>query len=179
MLHFAIPATLCNHPPKNLHQVTTPIDHPVCVTYCLPLPYCSPFYFCALLLLSYSISISFHILFPIPSIFHILPLSLFHDLLLVATTCYALCSLCSPPLLGESLEFSLWIPLQGMHPSAVLYLSNILWIPLARIWVLCSIIRLPLQIHKTSPYYSYYKRDEFSRLGMPPSRSCMEITWIT
>jgi len=32
-----------------------------------------------------------------------------------------------------------------MHPSAVLYLSNILWIPLARIWVLCLIIRLPLQ----------------------------------
>ena len=32
-----------------------------------------------------------------------------------------------------------------MHPSAVLYLSNILWIPLARIWVLCSIVRLPLQ----------------------------------
>ena len=31
-----------------------------------------------------------------------------------------------------------------MHPSAVLYLSNILWIPLARIWALCSIIRLPL-----------------------------------
>ena len=40
--------------------------------------------------------------------------------------CYALCSLCSPPSLGESLEFSLWIPL-------------------ARIWVLCSIVRLPLQ----------------------------------
>jgi len=32
-----------------------------------------------------------------------------------------------------------------MHPSAVLYLSNILWIPLARIWVLCSIVRVPLQ----------------------------------
>jgi len=28
-----------------------------------------------------------------------------------AAGCYALCSLCSPPLLGESLEFSLWIPL--------------------------------------------------------------------
>ena len=38
-----------------------------------------------------------------------------------------------------------------MHPSAVLYLSNILWIPLARIWVLCLIIRLPLQVlvHET------------------------------
>jgi len=35
-----------------------------------------------------------------------------------------------------------------MHPSAVLYLSNILWIPLARIWVLCLIIRLPLQLCK-------------------------------
>jgi len=50
----------------------------------LPLPCHPPFYFCALLLPSYSISISFHILFPILSIFHILSLSLFCDLLLVA-----------------------------------------------------------------------------------------------
>jgi len=35
------------------------------------------------------------------------------------------------------------------------------------------------QIHKTSPYYSNYEGDKFSRLGMPLSRSCMEITWIT
>jgi len=84
MQHFVIPATLCNHPLKKSHQVATPIDHPVCVAYCLPLPYHSPFYFCALLLPSYFISISFHILFPILSIFHILLLSLFCDLLLVA-----------------------------------------------------------------------------------------------
>ena len=37
-----------------------------------------------------------------------------------------------------------------MHPSAVLYLSNILWIPLASIWALCLIVRLPLQ-WKTLP----------------------------
>ena len=84
LVTLAIPVTLCNCPPKKLHQVTTPIDHPVHVTYCLPLPHCSPFYFYALLLPSYSISISFYILFPILSIFHILPLSLFCDLLLVA-----------------------------------------------------------------------------------------------
>jgi len=84
MWHFVIPATLCNHPPKKLHQVTMPIDHSVCVTYCLSLPHCSPFYFHALLLPSYSISILFHILFPILSVFHILPLSLFRDPLLVA-----------------------------------------------------------------------------------------------
>ena len=42
-----------------------------------------------------------------------------------AAGCYALCSLCSSPSLGESLEFSLWIPL-------------------ARIWVLYLIVRLPL-----------------------------------
>jgi len=51
--------TLCNHPPKKSHQVAAPIDHSVCVTYCLPLPHHSPFYFCALLLSSYSISIYF------------------------------------------------------------------------------------------------------------------------
>jgi len=84
MQHFAISATLCNHLPKKSHWVTTPIDHPVRVAYCLPLPHCSPFHFCALLLPSYSISIMLHILFPILSIFHILPLSLFCDLLLVA-----------------------------------------------------------------------------------------------
>ena len=81
---LAIPVTLCNHPPKKLHQVAAPIDHSVHVTHCLPLPHRSPFYFCALLLSSYSISILFHILFPILSVFHILPLSLFCDLLLVA-----------------------------------------------------------------------------------------------
>ena len=84
MQHFVIPVTLCNHPPKKSHQVTAPIDHSVHVAHCLPLPHCSPFYFCALLLSSYSISILFHILFPILSVFPILPLSLFHDLLLVA-----------------------------------------------------------------------------------------------
>jgi len=75
---------LCNHPPEKLHQVAAPIDHSVHVTYCLSLPHCSPFYFCALLLPSYSISILFHILFPILSVFHILLLSLFCDPLLVA-----------------------------------------------------------------------------------------------
>jgi len=50
MWHFAIPATLCDHPPKKSHQVTAPIDHSVHVTYCLSLPHCSPFYFYALLL---------------------------------------------------------------------------------------------------------------------------------
>ena len=84
MWHFAISATLCNHLPKKSHWVATPIDHPVHVAYCLPLPCRSPFHFCALLLPSYSISIMFHILFPILSICHILPLSLFHDPLLVA-----------------------------------------------------------------------------------------------
>jgi len=84
MQYFAISVTLCDHLPKKLHQVTTPIDHPVRVAYCLPLPHHSPFHFCPLLLPSYSISILFHILFPILSIFHILPLSLFCDLLLVA-----------------------------------------------------------------------------------------------
>ena len=73
MRHFAIPVTLCDRPPKKSHQVATPIDHPVRVAYCLPLPCHSPFYFCALLLPSYSTSISFHTLFPILSIFHILP----------------------------------------------------------------------------------------------------------
>jgi len=107
--HFAIPVTLCNHPPKKSHQVTTPIDHPVCVAYCLPLPCCSPFYFCALLLPSYSISISFHILFPILSIFYILPLSLFCDLLLVAmhSVPYVV-----PPCLGIPQSFLFGSPLQ-------------------------------------------------------------------
>jgi len=82
--HATLCDSLCDRPPKKLHQVATPIDHPVCAAYGLPLPHHSPFYFCALLLPSYSISISFHILFPILSIFHILPLSLFHDPLLVA-----------------------------------------------------------------------------------------------
>ena len=81
---LAIPATLCDHPPKKSHRVATPIDHPVCVAYCLPLPCHSPFYFCASLLPSYSTSTLFHILFPILSMFHILPLSLFRDPLLVA-----------------------------------------------------------------------------------------------
>jgi len=81
---LVIPATLCNHPPKKSHQVAAPIDHSVCAAHCLPLPHQSPFYSCALLLPSYSISILFHILFPILSVFHILPLSLFCDPLLVA-----------------------------------------------------------------------------------------------
>ena len=84
MWHFVIPATLCDHPPKKSHRVATPIDHPVHVAYCLPLPYRTPFYFYALLLPSYFISNLFYILFPIPSIFRILPLSLFRDPLLVA-----------------------------------------------------------------------------------------------
>ena len=121
--------TLCDHPPKKSHQVATPIDHPVHVTYCLPLPCHSPFYFCALLLPSYSISISFHILFPILSTLISLPWS--------TAGCYALCSFCSPPLLGKSLEFFLWIPL-------------------ARIWVLCSIVRLPLQ-HPFLSWQSCFK----------------------
>ena len=108
MRHFAISATLCNHPPKKSHQVTTPIDHPVHVTYCLPLPHHSPFYFCALLLPSYSISISFHILFPNTFYISYSPLI---SLPWSAAGYYAPCSLCSLPLLGESLEFSLWIPL--------------------------------------------------------------------
>jgi len=99
--------TLCNSCdsvqslPKKLHWVTTPIDHSVCVTYCLSLPHHSPFYFCALLLPSYSISILFHILF---------------------AGCYALCSLYSPPLLRESLEFSLWIPLARASLSCVVFI---------------------------------------------------------
>jgi len=142
MQHFVISVTLCDHPSKKLHQVTAPIDHSVHVTYCLPLPHHSPFYFCALLLPSYSISILFHIWFPILSLFHILPLSLFCDLLLVAMhpVPYVV-----PLRLGSPQSFLFGSPLQGMYPSAVLYLSNILWIPLARIWALCSIIRLPLQ----------------------------------
>ena len=146
MWHFVIPVTLCNHPPKRLHWVATSIDHLVHVTYCLSLPYHSPFYFCALLLPPYSISILFHILFPTLSVFHILPLSLFHDLLLVAMhfVPYVV-----PLHLGSPYSFLFGSPLQGMHPSAVLYLSNILWIPLARIWVLCSIVRLPLH-HQSS-----------------------------
>jgi len=127
---LAIPATLCNHPPKRSHQVATPIDHSVHVVYCLSLPHRSPFYFGALLLPPYSISILFHILFPILSVFHILPLSLFHDLLLVAM--HSVPNVV-PLHLGSPQSFLFEFPLQGMHPSAVLYLSNILWIPLARI----------------------------------------------
>jgi len=122
MWHFVIPATLCNHPPKKLHQVTMPIDHSVCVTYCLSLPHCSPFYFHALLLPSYSISILFH---TISNTFCI-SYSPLISLPWSTVGCYALCSLCSPPSLGESSEFSLWIPL-------------------ASIWASCLIMRLPLQ----------------------------------
>ena len=116
--------TLCNHPPKKSHQVATPIDHLVHVAFCRSLPHCSPFYFCALLFPSYSISILFHILFPILFVFHILPLSLFHDLLLVAMHSVPYVA---PLRLGSPQSFLFGSPLQGMHPSAVLHLSNILW----------------------------------------------------
>jgi len=85
--------------------------------------------------------------------------------------CWLLCTLVltSPPLLGESLEFSLWIPLQGMHPSAVLYLSNILWIPLARIWALCVIMRLPLQCHKAFYLFAHAASWSYNDLGLTPT----------
>jgi len=118
MQHFAIPVTLCDHPPKKSHWVATPIDHPVCVAYCLPLPYCSPFYFCALLLPSYSISISFHILFPILSIFHILPLSLFCDLLLFAMHSVLYCQ---RPSNGPPKDIS---PYRNKRPTSA---SNVWW----------------------------------------------------
>jgi len=70
----------------------------------------------ASLLPSYSTSISFHILFPILSIFHILPLSLFRDLL---AGCYALCSLCSPPFAWGVLRvFSLDPPCKNLSVGA-------------------------------------------------------------
>jgi len=95
--NFAILATLCDHPP-NIAPSRNTIDHPVCVAYCPTLTMPFPFYFCASLLPSYSTSTLFHILLSILSIFHISPLSLFRDPLLVF---YALCSLCSPPSLGS------------------------------------------------------------------------------
>jgi len=84
----------------------------------------------------------FHLPFPVSSIFHIPLLSPFHDPLLVARFSdpyvVALC-------LGSPQSFLFGSPLQGMHPSTVLYLFNILWIPLASIQALCLIVRLPLQ----------------------------------
>ena len=73
-----------------------------------------------------------------------------------------------------------------MHPSAVLYLSNILWIPLARIWVLYSIIRLPLQIEQNDEAYKFKgnKKEENGRLkmsieGSPPSEHTMAtLPWV-
>jgi len=115
---LVIPVTLCNHPSKKSHQVAAPIDHSVCVTHCLPFPF-------LFLCLAIVILLYLHLVSHTISNTFCISYSPLISLLWPAAGCYALCSLCSPPLLGESLEFSLWIPL-------------------ARIWVLCLIIRLPL-----------------------------------
>jgi len=61
-----------------------------------------------------------------------------------------------------------------MHPSAVLYLSNILWILLARIWVLWSIIRLPLQL--TLPHlYAHSGMDSVSVMHIIPRNVIMAL----
>ena len=139
MWHFAIPATLYDHPPKRSHQVAVPIDHSVCVAHCLPLPHCSPFYFCALLLSSYSISILFHILFPILSVFHVLPLSLFCNLLLVAM---------------HSVPYAVTPPLQSHTtlPPLIYLLLRFLYLKMP--WRTIAIALVPWKgslVHNTNP----------------------------
>jgi len=109
------------------HWVTLLMDHSVCVAHHLLWFHHPPFHFCAVPLPFHSISALFHLPFPMPSIFHIPPLSPFCDLLSVAR-------LSDPYVvalrLGGPWCFLFGSPLQGMHSSTVLYLSNILGSPL-------------------------------------------------
>jgi len=108
MRHFAISVTPCNHLPKKSHWVANTYWSPstcrILSTLTMPFPF---LFLCLAIAILFHLHLVSHI---ISNTFYI-SYSPLISLPWSAAGCYAPCSLCSPPLLGESLEFSLWIPL--------------------------------------------------------------------
>jgi len=122
---------------------------------------CSPFHFCDCRAHLFHSS-CFTWLWPIHSRFHILPYILF----VIRCDAMPLCSLCRSPFVGVLRVLSL-DPLARYASSAVLYLSDILWIPLQESWV-CAFMRLPFKPQWNSWMWKIHlnfstKVEEFSR----------------